>query len=180
MSVAERATDGLAAATMVTVPLPLPLLPDEIVSQGALLLAVHAQPAPAETLTFADPPAAGMVSPDGPRPKLQLAAWVTVTLWPAIVSMPVRGPPAAALNWTVPLPVPVAPEVMDSHGALLLAVHAQPAAPVTVTLPVPPCAGTLADVGSIANVQLAAWVTVKVWPAIVSVPVRGSPAAALN
>src|SRR6478735_11150265 len=165
---------------MVTVPLPLPLLPDEIVSQEALLLAVHAQPAPAETLTFAGPPAAGMVSPEGPRPKVQLAAWVTVPLWPAIVSMPVRGPPGAALNWTVPLPVPVAPAVMDSHAALLLAVHAQPAAPVTVTLPVPPCAGTLPDVGSIANVQLAPWVTVKVWPAIVSVPVRGPPAAALN
>src|SRR5436190_24082573 len=120
---------------MVTVPLPLPLLPDEIVSQEALLLAVHAHPAPAETLTFADPPAAGMVSPDGPRPKLQLAAWVTVTLWPAIVSMPARGPPAAGLNRTVPLPVPVAPAVMDSHGALLLARQGEPAAPGTAPPP---------------------------------------------
>ena len=70
--------------------------------------------------------------------------------------MPVRGSPAAALNWTVPLPVPLAPAVIDNHGALLLALHAQPAPLVTVTLPVPPCAGTVVDVRSIVNAQLPA------------------------
>jgi hypothetical protein len=39
-----------------TVPLPVPELPDVIVTHEALLAAVHAQPAPAVTVTLADPP----------------------------------------------------------------------------------------------------------------------------
>ena len=50
---------------------------------------------------------------------------------------------AAALNPTVPVPVPVAPDVMLSHGALLTAVHAHALVVVTVTVPVPPSTGTL-------------------------------------
>ena len=38
-------------------PLPLPLAPDVIVIQPALLVAVHAQPAPAVTPTLNAPPA---------------------------------------------------------------------------------------------------------------------------
>ncbi|HEY3547206.1 MAG TPA: hypothetical protein VGK17_14120 [Propionicimonas sp.] len=40
------------------------------------------------------------------------------------------------------LPVPLLPLVTVSHDALLEAVHAHPAAAVTVTVPVPPKAGT--------------------------------------
>jgi hypothetical protein len=43
---------------------------------------------------------------------------------------------------TVPSPVPLAPAVTLSHVALLVAVHAQPAAAVTPTEPVPPAATT--------------------------------------
>jgi hypothetical protein len=49
---------------------------------------------------------------------------------------------AAAVNATVPLPVPLAPPVTVSHAALLVAVHAQPAPAVTPTEPVAPAAAT--------------------------------------
>ena len=48
---------------------------------------------------------------------------------------------AAALNPTLPLPVPLAPEVTVSQDVLLLtAVHAHVLPAVTATLPVPPAA----------------------------------------
>ena len=48
---------------------------------------------------------------------------------------------AAALNATVPLPLPLAPLVTVSHDVLLLTpVHAHPAGAVTVVDPVPPAA----------------------------------------
>ena len=57
--------------------------------------------------------------------------------------------------------------------ALLVAVHAQPVAAVTATVPVPAADVTLADAGEIVGVQgAAACVTVNVLPPIVSVPVR--------
>jgi len=61
------------------------------------------------------------------------------------VSTPVRKAPefAAALNPTVPLPLPEAPDVTVSHGTLLLAVHVHPVAVITPTEPVAPAAGTL-------------------------------------
>ena len=54
---------------------------------------------------------------------------------------------------------------MVSHGALLLAVHAHALVVATVTVPVPPSAGTLWLVGSIEYVHgatNAAWLTVNV------------------
>ena len=67
---------------------------------------------------------------------------VTLNVWPAIVSVPVRNCVlllAAALNATVPLPLPLAPLVTVSHDVLLLTpVHAQPAGDVTPVEPVPP------------------------------------------
>ena len=79
---------------------------------------------------------------------------VTLKLCPAIVSVPVRGLVlllAAALNATVPLPLPLAPPVTVSHDVLLLTpVHAHPAGDVTPVEPVPPPAGTEPLVGAIA------------------------------
>src|SRR5690349_8817248 len=140
VTVPERATPVLAEAVTPTVPFPLPLAPDAIVSHGVLLEAVHAQPAPAVTLTFDDPPAAGIVRLAGANPNEQPLPWVTVKVCPAIVSVAERDPPvvAAALYATVPLPVPLAPDVIVSHDALLVAVQAHPAALVSATLPVPP------------------------------------------
>ena len=105
------------------------------------------------------------------------AACVTENVWPAIVSEPLRCVPlglAAALNATVPVPLPLAPLVTVSHDVLLLTpVHAQPASVVTVVEPVPPVAATDWLAGSSANVQdVAACVTENVWPPMVIVPVR--------
>ena len=70
--------------------------------------------------------------------------------------------------------MPVAPAVMVTQLALLVAVHAQPVAAVTVTVPVPAAAVGLADAGEMVGVHGApAWVIVKVLPPIVSVAVRG-------
>jgi hypothetical protein len=78
-----------------------------------------------------------------------------VNVAPAIVSVPVLAAPvfAWAVKPTEPFPVPVAPEVMESHPALLVAVHAHPLVVVTPTVPVPPVAATDWLVGAIVNVQ---------------------------
>src|SRR5438105_474172 len=54
---------------------------------------------------------------------------------------------------TAALPVPLAPAVIDANGELLTAVHGQPVALVTFTVPVPPAAGTLTDDGAMENWQ---------------------------
>jgi hypothetical protein len=105
-----------------------------------------------------------------------MPAWVTVNVLPAIVTVPVRGDTdvfAAELKLTEPLPAPDAPAVTVSQLSLLTAVHAQPAGAVTATVPVPPLDTTLCEVGEIVSVQvIPACVTVKLLPAIVSVPER--------
>ena len=69
--------------------------------------------------------------------------------------------------------MPLAPAVIVAQLALLVAVHAQPVAAVTATVPVPAAAVTFADAGEIVGVQgAAACVTVNVLPPTVSVPVR--------
>ena len=75
-----------------------------------------------------------------------LADWLTENVCPAIVSEPLRGVGfgfAAALNATVPGPLPLAPLVTVSQEvSLLTPVHAQPVGAVTVVEPVPPPAAT--------------------------------------
>lgn len=83
----------------------------------------------------------------------------------------------AAENFTVPLPVPLAAEVRVSQSGLpLTTVHGQLLFPVVMLkLPVPPVFGTFAELGESVYVQVDAdWVTVKVVPATVSVPVRST------
>ena len=61
------------------------------------------------------------------------------------------------------------------NAALLTAVQPHPLAEVTVTMPGPPAAGTDWLAGEIENEQVGVaplWLTVKVCPATVSVPVR--------
>ena len=72
------------------------------------------------------------------------------------------------------MPLPDAPALIVIHVALLAAVQLQPAPAVTVTVPVAATDVVKFDeVGEIVNVQGApAWVTVKVCPPIVIVPVR--------
>src|SRR6185436_13973748 len=100
----------------------------------------------------------------------------TVNVTPAIASVPVRLEAtvfAATSKVTEPLPDPVAPPVRVIQAALLAPVHAQPVAAVTFPLPLPPAAAKDWPVGESDGEQAAAaWVTVNVAPAIVSVPVR--------
>jgi len=59
-----------------------------------------------------------------------------------------------------------------SQLALALAVQAQPAAVLTVTLPVPPLMPKMSIPGVMEKLQPAACVTKKLWPAIVIDPKR--------
>jgi len=72
------------------------------------------------------------------------------------------------------LPLPEAPAVTVIQPTLLVAVQLQPVPAVTVTVPVVATDVVRFDeAGAIVNVQGApAWVTVKVCPPIVIVPVR--------
>jgi hypothetical protein len=76
--------------------------------------------------------------------------WLIVNVWPAIVAVPVRAaddPFAATLISTAPSPAPLAPALIVSHGAWLVAVHSQPPPASTVSDTGPPAAPTdwLAD-----------------------------------
>ena len=64
-------------------------------------------------------------------------------------------PPFAVIEkLTVPLPVPLAPDVMVKNASVLLAVQLHPAGALTVTLPVPPPAEKFWLAGLIAVTQL--------------------------
>ena len=140
-------------------PLPEPLPPLLIDSHVALLVAVHAQLLVVVTEAVAVPPLAARLCVVGDTVKLQAPAWVIVTAWPAIVSVPVRELVdvfAAALKATVPGPVPVPPLEIVSQVAPLVAVQPQPAAVVTVEEPGPPAAVTACVVGDTEYVHGAA------------------------
>jgi hypothetical protein len=104
----------------------------------------------------------------------QPLACVTVKVFPATVSVPVRCGPvfAATENWVVPLPLPLPAAVIVIHESLLVAVQAQPVTVVTLIEPDPPLAGALCEVGLMVNAQPLACGAVKVCPATVIVPVR--------
>ena len=137
----------MAAAVKATEPLPAPDAPLVTVSQvGSLLTAVQPHAAAAVTVVEPVPPAAVTGCAVGASAYVHgRAAWFTEKVCPAIVSVPLRGVVsgfAAALNATVPLPLPVAPIVTVSQEALLMPVHEQPVGAVTVVDPVPPLATT--------------------------------------
>src|SRR4029077_10679533 len=97
--------------------------------------------------------------------------------------VPVRSPSCGfgdTENVRVPDPAPGDPGLTISQSTFAVAVHAHVGAEaVTITLPVPPPDGADSAAGAIENVHGggggAACDTVKVCPAIVSVPVRGAP-----
>jgi hypothetical protein len=96
---------------------------------------------------------------------VQPVFWLTVTDCPATVSAPLRAIPTFcdAVNATVPLPLPAAPDVTVSHGVAVVAVQAQPDTAVTDTDgPVPPPAGIVAVVGETTYEQPVACDTVTV------------------
>jgi hypothetical protein len=87
------------------------------------------------------------------------AASLTTKLLPAIVSVADRDCVVgldAAVNPTLPEPLPVAPLVIVTHEAPLAALQLHPAIAVTVTVPLPPLAASEVLVGEIVNAQGAA------------------------
>lgn len=81
----------------------------------------------------------------------------------AIVTVPVLGGPAfaATRNATVPLPSPLADDVIVIQSALLRAVHVHPVAVATVTLALPALAETVWLSGAMVNRQGAASCTTR-------------------
>jgi hypothetical protein len=93
------------------------------------------------------------------------AACVTVKDLPAIVSvadLAVVAVLAATVYPTLPLLLPLAPDVIVTHDAGLVAVQLHPLVVVTATVPVPPAAGCDRLTGEIAYEHAAACVTVNV------------------
>ena len=79
----------------------------------------------------------------------------------------------AAVQPTVPFPVPLAPEEIVSQLASLAAFRVQAEfVAVTVIVPTSPADRTLAKVGPSVKLQAAPWVTENVADPIVIVPVR--------
>src|SRR4051812_50171333 len=116
-----------------------------MVIHDALLEADQAHPAVVVTATVPDPPALVNDWLVGEMLNAQLgaAAWVTVKVCPATVSVAERVDVevfAAAVKLTVPLPEPLVPAGVATHPALRAPVPAPPAAPVSPTLPAPPAA----------------------------------------
>ena len=98
---------------------------------------------------------------------------VTVNVCPPAVIVPLRGAPrfARTVNDTDPDPVPEL--VVVIHGALEVAVHVQPADVLTLNDAVSATPFMVRLLGERLKLQLpAVCVTVKVRPAMVSVPVR--------
>ena len=162
-------------AATVTLTLPLPVLPDPTVNHAALLVVLHAQVLPVVTATATLSPAAGEVRLVGAIVNVHgVPAWVTLKLWPAIVTDPVRcAVPVFAATVTLTLPLPVLPDPTVNHAALLVVLHAHVLPVVTATATLSPPAGDVRLVGAIVNVHgVPACVTLNVWPAIVTDPVR--------
>ena len=63
-----------------------------------------------------------------------------VNVWPAAVIAPLRDGPVfgAAVNRTVPSPLPLDPDEIVTHATADVAVHAHPAAVWTLNDPCPP------------------------------------------
>ena len=144
-----RAAPVLAAAVKLTVPLPVPVLPEVIVIHGELLVAVQVHPAEeVVTVMLPVPPAALTFKLIGVTVKSHPDCWLMVKVCPPAVIVPVRGGPAfgCTVKAMVPLPVPLL-LVTVIQGALLTAVHVQPATVVILKLPLPPATGTVAFVG---------------------------------
>ena len=84
------------------------------------------------------------------------AAWLTVNVCAATVSVPDRERPdvfASTEYPTGPLPLPLAPDVTCNHGTFAPAVQVQPVPAVTVIVPGPPPSAALWLVGEIEYVQ---------------------------
>jgi hypothetical protein len=162
-----------AATLYWIVPLPVADPPAVMVIQGALLVAVHEQAIDPATVIEPVDPLAGTVTDSGESVIAQpCPACVTIACCPPMVRIAVRSwfvLFAAMFMKTEPLPVPLSPDVIVIQDAVLVVVHWQPAAAVTV-MPLNAIPGVSAMlVGESDTVQPgAAWVTANCRPPIVS------------
>ena len=132
------------AALKATAPSPDPVADVVRVIHGAPLNAVHAHPVDERTAMVPVPPALGTAWLAGDTAYVHdAAACVTVIGLPATVrvaTLELVVVFAVALKVTWPAPVPLVPDPIGSHDALLLADQAQPAGAVTEIDPAPPAA----------------------------------------
>jgi len=169
-----RDVPALAVALTDTAPLPEPSPTPTTASHGALLAAVQEHDGSASIVTVVVPAAAGndcdagvMIFVHGTAVG---AGCVTANAWPPIMSSPTRAEPALGVteNPTVPLALPLAPEVIVTHDSPVVAVHGHPAGVVTSTAPDPPLAGIVWLVGESSTAQTVPdWVTRTMMPLIV-------------
>lgn len=170
---------GFAATDTVTMLPPLPPVVFSVIHETGLL-ADHAHPAPVVTNTPAVPLPPPMLKDVGEIVYSQEPICVTVNDLPAIDTMPVRDVEAvcsAMPSDTVPEPVPLPPPVTAIHDADDVAVQEQLESAETLTDTVEGAAPTETLVlESVALHELAACVTVKPRPPIVSMPTRAKGA----
>jgi len=154
VSVPDRSAPLFATTVNVTVESPLPFVVLSVI-HGALLAAVHAQLACAASIRSVPlPPEAPKFCDEEVTVNVHgSAACVIVNVCPAIVSVPVRSDPGLAPieNATAPLPMLDAPEVTVIQLAFDVAVHPQPLAADTATLPVDAPKATRDDVEASVN-----------------------------
>lgn len=166
-----------AFAGIVYVTLPDPVADPVNVIHEAVVDDVQAHVDDVVTVIVPVPPPAGAVTRSGVTENVHdTLGSVTTKLLPAIVSKAVFANAVvfdAAVNPTLPEPVPLVPLEIVTHDAPLAAVQLHPAVVVTITVPLPPAAVSDWLVGEIVYEQgAAAWVTVNVLLPIVNVPVR--------
>lgn len=142
----SRTSPVLVPTPIVTVPLPLPLVPCVIASHDTLLDAVHVHADElAVTLIRIDPPAAGTPVCDAAAVKWHGAASWETSIDASLTDSEPRRATGSALgatrNDTVPSPCPVASEVIEIHDALEFADHVQSLVVATATLPFAPAYG---------------------------------------
>jgi hypothetical protein len=145
--VPTRATVVAFADTpKVTGPVPAPLEAPVSESHPALTFAAHAHPAVVVIVTDPVPPAAATDWLAGLIENTQAAAaCVTVKICPPTVIVPTRATVAgfaAAVNLTVPVPIPAVGPVIDSQETLTDAAQGQPEVVDMFTVPEPPAAAT--------------------------------------
>src|SRR5437762_8272431 len=140
-----RGPAAFASTFIVTVPLPAPLEPAATEIHGAVLTAVQLQRAAALTAVVVLPPLDVIDWLVGDSVKTHgAAACETVTVWPAMMTDPVRATSVFAVyaTDTVPLPLPLAPPVIVSQVSTALALHEQVVSAATPKLVAPASAVT--------------------------------------
>ena len=135
---AVRAAPLFGLTLNVTVPLPVPEAPPVTTSHDAFDVADHAQPSSTVTSTEPLPPSETTLLPGADSVPVHGggngASCDTVTVFPAIVTVPVRTVVpslAATVNDTLPLPDPEAPLATAIQAAFEVADQEQVSVPLT-------------------------------------------------